>query len=136
MLLPYRIIVVLGLIVALATAWSVARVEGPAAVDADVLKLAQGFRTPTETSVSNPEELKEALADPSIDAIVLLDGVYNLTSTLDIDRSVSIRADAAGKAVLNGQGQVRVLYIHTSGTVDLNGLQITGGNAHDVRCTF
>ena len=67
---------------------------------------------------------------------MLLDGVYNLTSTLDIDRSVSIRADAAGKAVLNGQGQVRVLYIHTSGTVDLNGLQITGGNAHDVRCTF
>ena len=53
MLLPYRIIVVLGLTVALATAWSVAPVEGPAAVDADVLKLAQGFRTPTETSVSN-----------------------------------------------------------------------------------
>jgi hypothetical protein len=136
MLLPYRIIVVLGLTVALAAAWSVAPVEGPAAVDTDVLKLAQGFRTPTETSVSNPEELKEALADPTIDAIVLLDGVYNLTSTLEIDRSVSIRADAAGKAVLNGQGQVRVLYIHTSGTVDLNGLQITGGNADNVRRTF
>ena len=97
MLLPYRIIVVLGLTVALAAAWSVAPVEGPAAVDADVLKLAQGFRTPTETSVSNPEELKEALADPSIDAIVLLDGVYNLASTLAIDRSVSIRANTAAQ---------------------------------------
>ena len=137
MLLPYRIIVVLGLTVALAAAWSVAPVEGPAAVDADVLKLAQGFRTPTETSVSNPEELKEALADPSIDAIVLLDGVYNLTSTLglEIDRSVSIRANTAGKAVLDGQGKVQVLSI-TSGTVDLNGLQITGGYADYVRCTF
>ena len=133
MLLPYRIIVVLGLTVALAAAWSV---EGPAAVDADVLKLAQGFRTPTETSVSNPEELKEALADPSIDAIVLLDGVYNLTSTLEIDRSVSIRANTAGKAVLNGQGKVRVLFIDTSGTVNLNGLQITGGYVDGVRCTF
>ena len=131
MLLPYRIIVVLGLTVALAAAWSVAPVEGPAAVDADVLKLAQGFRTPTETSVSNPEELKEALADPSIDAIVLLDGVYNLTSTLEIDRSVSIRANTAGKAVLDGQAKVRVLSI-TSGTVNINGLQITGGY---VRCT-
>ena len=135
MLLPYRIIVVLGLTVALAAAWSVAPVEGPAAVDADVLKLAQGFRTPTETSVSNPEELKEALADPSIDAIVLLDGVYNLASTLAIDRSVSIRANTAGKAVLDGQGKVQVLSI-TSGTVDLNGLQITGGYADYVRCTF
>ena len=131
MLLPYRIIVVLGLTVALAAAWSVAPVEGPAAVDADVLKLAQGFRTPTETSVSNPEELKEALADPSIDAIVLLDGVYNLTSTLEIDRSVSIRANTAGKAVLDGQAKVLVLSI-TSGTVNINGLQITGGY---VRCT-
>ena len=131
MLLPYRIIVVLGLTVALAAAWSVAPVEGPAAIDADVLKLAQGFRTPTETSVSNPEELKEALADPSIDAIVLLDGVYNLASTLAIDRSVSIRANTAGKAVLDGQAKVRVLSI-TSGTVNINGLQITGGY---VRCT-
>ena len=136
MLLPYRIIVVLGLTVALAAAWSVAPVEGPAAVDADVLKLAQGFRTPTETSVSNPEELKEALADPSIDAIVLLDGVYNLTSTLEIDRSVSIRANTAGKAVLDGQGKVRVLHIDTSGTIDLNGLQITAGYVDGVRCTF
>ena len=135
MLLPYRIIVVLGLTIALAAAWSVAPVEGPAAVDADVLKLAQGFRTPTETSVSNPEELKEALAYPSIDAIVLLDGVYNLTSTLVIDRSVSIRANTAGKAVLDGQGKVQVLSI-TSGTVDLNGLQITGGYNVYVRCTF
>jgi hypothetical protein len=133
MLLPYRIIVVLGLTVALATAWSV---EGPAAVDADVLKLAQGFRTPTETSVSNPEELKKALADPSIDAIVLLDGVYNLTSTLEIDRSVSIRAKTAGKAVLDGQDKVRVLHIDTSGTINLNGLQITAGYVDGVRCTF
>jgi hypothetical protein len=57
----------------------------------------------------------------------MLDGYYNLTETLNINRTVSIRAAEAGKAVLNGQGKVRVLYIETSGTVDLVGLQITGG---------
>jgi hypothetical protein len=61
------------------------------------------------------------------------DGVYNLTATLEIKRSVSIRAATKGKAVLDGCGSVRVLSIDTSGTVNLAGLQITGGNAQGVR---
>ena len=63
----------------------------------------------------------------------MLDGYYNLTETLNINRTVSIRAAEAGKAVLNGQGNVRVLYIETSGMVDLVGLQITGGYAVSTR---
>ena len=70
MFLPYRIIAMLGLTAALATAWSVAPEEGPAAVDMELIKLAQGLRTLTEKSVSNPTELTAALADPSFDAIV------------------------------------------------------------------
>ena len=63
----------------------------------------------------------------------MLDGYYNLTATLKISRTVSIRAKEARKAVLNGQGKVRVLDIVTSGTVTLVGLQITGGYTPTVR---
>ena len=127
MLLPYRIMFLLGVAAALTAAWSVAPVEGATSVDMEVIKLAQGLRTPTETSVSSTSELEAALADPSIDAIVMQDGVYNLTATLEIKRSVSIRAATKGKAVLDGCGSVQVLSIDTSGRVNLAGLQITGG---------
>jgi len=131
MFLPYRIMFLLGVAAALTAAWSVAPVEGATSVDMEVIKLAQGLRTSTETSVSSTSELEAALADPSIDAIVMQDGVYNLTATLEIKRSVSIRAATKGKAVLDGCGSVRVLSIDTSGTVSLAGLQITGGYADD-----
>ena len=128
-----HVIFMLSLAAALTTAWSIAPVEEPTIVDTDMFKLAQGLRTPTETSVCNPVELKEALADGSVDAILMLDGYYNLTATLKISRTVSIRAKEARKAVLNGQGKVRVLDIVTSGTVTLVGLQITGGYTPTVR---
>ena len=135
MFLPYHIMCVLGVAATLTAAWSVAPVGGAASVDMEVIKLAQGLRTPTETSVSSTVELEAALTDPSIDAIVMQDGVYNLTATLEIKRSVSIRAASKGKAVLDGCGSVRVLSIDTSGTVNLAGLQITGGYTYDsVRC--
>ena len=133
MFLPYRIMFLLGVAAALTAAWSVAPVEGATSVDMEVIKLAQGLRTSTETSVSSTSELEAALADPSIDAIVMQDGVYNLTATLEIKRSVSIRAATKGKAVLDGCGSVQVLSIETSGTVSLAGLQITGGYTHEVR---
>ena len=134
MFLPYRIMFLLGVAAALTAAWSVAPVEGATSVDMEVIKLAQGLRTQTETSVSSTSELEAALADPSIDAIVMQDGAYKLTATLEIKRSVSIRAATKGKAVLDGCGSVQVLSIETSGTVNLAGLQITGGNA-DGRAT-
>ena len=136
MFLPYHIMCVLGVAATLTAAWSVAPVGGAASVDMEVIKLAQGLRTPTETSVSSTVELEAALTDPSIDAIVMQDGVYKLTATLEIKRSVSIRAASKGKAVLDGGGAyISVLSIDTSGTVSLAGLQITGGYTGDhVRC--
>jgi hypothetical protein len=127
-------ILMLGFAAALATAWSVAPVEGPTAVDTEVLKLAQGFRTPTETSVSNPAQLIAALEEPSVNAIVMLDGSYDLTDTLKISRPVSIRAQVAGMVQLNGQGNVQVLHIDTSGKVELAGLQIMRGYNEMARC--
>ena len=59
----------------------------------------------------------------------MLEGYYNLTDTLNITRSVSIRAAKPGKVVLNGQRMVQVLHIETSGTVDLIELEITGGTS-------
>ena len=136
MFLPYRIMFVLGVAAAYTAAWSVVPMKGAASVDIEVIKLAQGLRrTQTETSVGSTSELEAALTDSSIDAIVMQDGVYNLTATLEIKRSVSIRAASSGKAVLDGCGSVRVLYIVTSGTVNLVGLQITGGQSfYAVRC--
>ena len=135
MFLPYRIIFLLGVAAALTAAWSAAPREGAASVDMEVIKLTQGLRTQTETSVSSTSELEAALADPSIDAIVVQDGAYKLTATLEIKRSVSIRAATNGKAVLDGCGAVGVLSIATSGTVNLAGLQITGGHADKVGST-
>ena len=127
-------LVLLGIIASLATScWSATGTETALAVDDDVTKLAQGLRTLTEMSVSNTRELEAALADASIDAIVVQGGFYNLTATLNVTRSVAITAADAGRAVLNGQGKVQVLHIATSGTVHLAGLNITGGHTDLVR---
>ena len=66
------------------------------------------------------------------DELVLADGTYLPTSTLSIDRNITLRAQNAGRAVLDGEKKRRVLSI-TSGTVLLDGLNITKGYSGDVR---
>ena len=69
------------------------------------------------------------------DELVLADGTYtgnggNAGSTdnvLVINKDITIRAQNAGQAVLDGQGTRRVLYVG-SGTVSLEGLNFTNGN--------
>ena len=67
------------------------------------------------------------------DELVLADGTYTSSGgyVLQITKSITIRALNPGMAVLDGQNARRVVYI-TSGTVVLEGLDITGGSA-DVR---
>ena len=72
------------------------------------------------------------------DEIVLADGTYTGAGTsaggsnmLHIDKDITIRALNAGQAVLDGQSARRVLFI-ASGTVVLNGLNITRGSAGSV----
>ena len=62
------------------------------------------------------------------DELVLADGVYTGSGThvLDIGKSVTIRAQNAGQAVLDGEDARRVVYI-TAGPVVLDGLHITRG---------
>ena len=67
------------------------------------------------------------------DELVLADGTYLPTDTLSIDKDINItlRAQNSGRAVLDGNGTRRVLRI-TSGTVLLDGLNITKGHVSSV----
>ena len=67
----------------------------------------------------------DAALSGSADEVVLEDGTYART-TFTIGRNVTLRAQNAGQAVLDGENTRRVMYI-SSGTVALIGLNITGG---------
>ncbi|MDC0526108.1 hypothetical protein OAO87_03820, partial [bacterium] len=73
------------------------------------------------------------LASPG-DELVLADGTYtgNGINALNISKDITIRALNAGQAVLDGENARRVVYI-TSGTVVLDGLNITWGRISSVR---
>ena len=78
-------------------------------------------------TVSSTNELVAAIGNSAVSKVVLQTGTYDLTSTLSIDRAVTIEALVAGSAVLNGRGKRRVFLIDSSGEAQLNGLNITGG---------
>ena len=72
------------------------------------------------------------------DEIVLADGTYTGSGTsasgsnmIYINKAITIRAENPGQVVLDGQNARRVLFI-ASGTVVLNGLNITRGSAGSV----
>ena len=79
-------------------------------------------------TVNSTTELEAAIADSSLGRIVVLEGSYLLSSQLQINRDVIIEAEIPGTVVLDGQGSTRVMQI-SSGTVELIGLNITGGLA-------
>ena len=78
--------------------------------------------------MNSTTELEAAIADSSLGRIVVLEGSYLLSSQLQINRDVIIEAEIPGTVVLDGQGSTRVMQI-SSGTVELIGLNITGGLA-------
>ena len=68
------------------------------------------------------------------DELVLADGTYTGNGSnhvLEIGKNITIRALNPGQAVLDGENARRVIYI-SSGTVALNGLNITKGFASTV----
>ena len=89
------------------------------------------------TTVVSPGANLQTVVDAATagDEIVLADGTYTGSGTsaagsnmLYINKNITIRAQNPGQAVLDGQGARRVIYI-ASGTVVLDGLNITGGSA-------
>ena len=96
-------------------------------------------RRELQTAVSTVVSLTSALANPDIGHIVMAPGTYVLSAELSITRSVIIEAAVAGSVVLDAQANEgrlrRVLNINpgSSGVVQINGLNITGGFTDEVR---
>jgi hypothetical protein len=73
-------------------------------------------------------ELEVALADDNSSAALLLsNGTYPLSATIDIQRNVTLRAETPGQAVLDGQGTVTVLHVLVPVVVVIHGLVIANG---------
>lgn len=75
-------------------------------------------------------ELKAAILDASVSTIEISEAgsPYILDSTLDISRSVALRAAAGQRATLDGGGARRVMSIR-AGAVSLTGLVLTRGRS-------
>ena len=93
-----------------------------------------------EVSASTVGEFITAVGNSAVDKILLAAGTYELTSTMCsgsavcIDRALTIEAGVPGAVVLNAMGGRRVFQIQSGGTVELIGLNITGGYASNVQC--
>ena len=90
-------------------------------------------------SASTVGEFTAAIADSSINKVLLAAGTYELTSDMCtgsavcIDRALTIEAEVPGAVVLNAMGGRRVFEIQSGGTAELVGLNITGGYASGVQ---
>ena len=90
------------------------------------------------------DEFITAVRNIAVDKILLAAGTYELTSDMCtgsavcIDRALTIEAGVPGAVVLNAMGGRRVFQIQSGGTVELIGLNITGGYASSVQsvCLF
>ena len=89
-----------------------------------------------EVSASTVGEFTAAVGNSAVDKILLAAGTYELTSDMCtgsavcISRTLIIEAEVPGAVVLNAMGGRRVFEIQSGGTVELIGLNITGGYAH------
>ena len=92
-----------------------------------------------EVSASTVGEFTAAIADSSVNKILLAAGTYELTSDMCsgsavcIDRALTIEAQVPGSVVLDAKGGRQVFVIQSSGTAELIGLNITGGYASGVQ---
>ena len=88
-------------------------------------------------NVSPSDNLQTKLTNAGAgDTLNLADGTYtgsgNNVNVLEISKDITIRAQNSGQAILDGENARRVIVI-TSGTVTLEGLNITRGYT-SVRC--
>ena len=83
-------------------------------------------------AVATVAELVGALSDSSTSRILLNPGTYALSTGLAISRDILLEAAVRGAVVLDGQDSTQVLFLSVVGTVELIGLNITRGFAHNV----
>ena len=88
-----------------------------------------------EVAASTVDEFTAAVSNSAVDKILLAAGTYELTSDMCtgsavcISRTLTIEAELPGAVVLNAMGGRRVFEIQSGGTVELIGLNVTGGSA-------
>ena len=83
----------------------------------------------TPTATSPTQGLQDAIDAAEAGAtLTLCAGTWNLTTTLDITRDLTLIGAGAGKTVLDGGDAVRVLYVETGATVTPQDLTIRNGN--------
>jgi hypothetical protein len=100
--------------------------------DAVILKSHVTRRLGITNVVPGADTIQSALAAASPgDELVLGDGTYQLSSTITIDKDITIRASNSRQAILDGGDSVQVMYI-SSGTVVLEGVVITRGSSSTV----
>jgi len=91
-----------------------------------------------QISVSSVVEFTTAVGNSAVDKILVAAGTYDFTSDMCtgsavcIDRAVTIEAQVPGSVVLDAKGGRRVFEIQSAGTVELIGLDITGGYSTSV----
>ena len=92
-----------------------------------------------EVAASTVDEFTAAVSNSAVDKILLAAGTYELTSDMCtgfavcISRTLIIEAEVPGAVVVNAMGGRRVFEIQSGGTVELIGLNITGGYAYWVQ---
>ena len=104
----------------------------------DVAPLVLHGRHLNQVSASTVSAFTAAVADSSVNKILLAAGTYELTSDMCtgaavcISRALTIEAEVPGAVVLNAMGGRRVFTIESGGTAELIGLNITGGSSTGV----
>ena len=116
----------------------------------DMTALVLHGRQLNEILVSTVADLTTAVSNSAVDKILVAAGVYNFTtnmctdsasgkkgdshSAICINRALTIEAEVPGAVVLNAMGGRRVFRMERYRTVELIGLNITGGSASYVQC--
>jgi hypothetical protein len=80
------------------------------------------------TGLKPTQDLQEAIDGAGAgDTLTLCAGTWNLTSTVAIDKNLTLIGAGAGKTILDGGNAVRVLLINTAAPVRVQDLTITKG---------
>jgi hypothetical protein len=82
---------------------------------------------PGRRSVATVAELSSVLACADLHTIQLESGTYPLSSTVILNRSVTLTAATSGLVVLDGQRSVRILHVTGNVNVTTHGLVLTRG---------
>ena len=106
----------------------------------DVALLVLHGRHLSQVSVSSVDDFTAAVANSTVNKILLAAGTYYFNNDDDacagsavcISRSLTIEAEVPGAVVLNAMGGRRVFKIQSGGTAELIGVNITRGNSNEV----